>query len=108
VIDTGAAFSIMPWWIWKDNLAQTTFETGFPDWKTIRGIAGGKLPCRFGKTHVSLADTDGSRSAWLAIPVQLATTSNRLPLLLGVAGFLDTHELVLNRDGASHIVVPGA
>ena len=77
-----------------------------PDWRNVRGVAGGGVPCEFGRIHVMLADTTSARSGWLSVPAQLARSDN-VPLILGVAGLLDTYEVSLNADGRCHIVVPG-
>ena len=107
VIDTGAPFSIVPWNLWRDGAAMIESLGDYPDWRNIRGIAGGGVPCEFGRIGVMLADATPARSGWLSVSAQLAR-SDHVPLILGVAGFLDTYELVLNRDGAGYIVVAGA
>jgi hypothetical protein len=65
------------------------------------------MPCEFGWLYLILADVRGSFSDWLRVPAKLAMT-NEVPLVLGVAGFLDTYEVALNRDGESYVVLPGA
>lgn len=106
LIDTGAPFAIIPWALWKDGVSRIEFAEGRSDWKTIRGIAGGREPCEFGRIHIMLTDTKPSFSDWLEIPAQLAKTDD-VPLILGVAGLLDTYGVTLNEGGESHIVVPG-
>ncbi len=64
------------------------------------------MPCRLARLCVMVFDTTPSRSAWLTVPAQLADT-DAVPPILGVAGFLDTYEVALNRDGESYVVVPG-
>ena len=106
VIDTGAPFSIIPWALWKDAASRIEFLPYATDWHVIHGIGGGIEPCGFGRLHVMLADGGSSLSGWLGIPAQLAKT-DAVPLVLGVAGLLDTYEVALNEDGRCHIVVPG-
>ena len=74
--------------------------------RSIRGLSGGGLPCEFGWLHIMLSDARPSFSDWLRVPAKLAM-SNDVPLILGVAGLLDTYEVALNEDGRCHIVVPG-
>ncbi len=106
VIDTGAPFSIIPRALWKDGTSRIEFAPEARDWEIIHGIGGGSESCEFGRLHVMLADERTSLSGWLRIPAQLAKT-DAVPLVLGVAGFLDTYRLTLNEDGSSYVVVPG-
>lgn len=106
VIDTGAPFSIIPWALWKGGASGIEFLADAPDWHVIHGIGGGSESSEFGRLHVMLADEKPSLSAWLGIPAQLAKT-NAVPLVLGVAGLLDTYEVSLNEAGESYIAVPG-
>ena len=108
VIDTGAPFSIVPLAMWKNGRSMIAFagQNVSPNCRTIRGLSGGSLPCEFGWLHIILSDTRPSFSDWLRMPAKLAMT-DAVPLVLGVAGFLDTYEVALNRDGESCVVVPG-
>jgi hypothetical protein len=72
----------------------------------IRGISGGELPCKFGRVRIMLADTQPAFSDWLEVRAKLAE-ADTVPLVLGVADFLDTFEVVLNRHGVSYMTVPG-
>jgi len=105
VIDTGSTFSILPRRLWRDN-EFVDLAPAAPGMQSIRGISGGELPCKFGHVRVMLADTEPTFSDWLEVPAKLAE-ADTVPLILGVAGFLDRYELVLNSDGASYIAVPG-
>ncbi len=107
VIDTGAPFSVIPWALWKDGTSRIEFVPEASDWEIIHGIGGGSESCEFGRLHVMLVDEAPSLSGWLRIPAQLVKT-DAVPLILGVAGLLDTYEVALNRDGESYIIVPGA
>ena len=108
LIDTGAPFSIVPFAMWKDGRSMIGLAgpNVSPNCRTICGLSGGSLPCEFGRLHVILSDTQPSFSDWLRIPAKLAMT-DAMPLILGVAGFLDTYEVALNRDSESYVVVPG-
>ncbi len=108
VIDTGAPFSIVPFAMWKDGRSMIEFAgpNVSPNCRTIRGLSGGGLPCEFGWLHVMLSDAQLSFSDWLRIPAKLAMT-DAVPLILGVAGLLDTYEVVLNRSDGSYVVAPG-
>ncbi|MBM4041501.1 MAG: hypothetical protein FJ290_23615 [Planctomycetes bacterium] len=105
VVDTGAPFSIVPRALWQDN-DFVRLEPGTSELQAIRGLSGGQLPCRFGRVSVMLADTGPTFSAWFDLPAKLAD-ADTMPLILGVAGFLDRFEVVLNRNGMSYITVPG-
>ncbi len=108
LIDTGAPFSVIPFGMWKDGRSGIEFAgpNVTSNCKSIRGISGGSLSCEFGWLHIMLSDTQPSFSCWLRVPAKLAKT-DAVPLILGVAGFLDTYRLTLNEDGSSHVVVPG-
>jgi hypothetical protein len=105
VVDTGAPFSIVPRALWQEN-DFVRLESGTSELQAIRGLSGGQLPCRFGRVGIMLADTGPTFSAWFDLPAKLANVDT-VPLILGVAGFLDRFEVVLNRDGVSFITVPG-
>jgi hypothetical protein len=109
LIDTGAPFSIVPLGLWRGatGLVEPAGADVTPNCRTIRGVSGGSMPCEFGWLYLILADVRGSFSDWLRVPAKLAMT-NEVPLVLGVAGFLDTYEVALNRDGESYVVLPGA
>ena len=108
LIDTGAPFSVIPFGMWKDGRSAIEFAgpNATSNCKSIRGISGGSLPCEFGWLHIMLSDTQPSFSRWLRVPAKLAKTDG-IPLILGVAGFLDTYRFTLNEDGSSYVVVPG-
>ena len=107
-IDTGSPFCIIPSGLWRDGRSEIDFAGGevTANCRTIRGLSGGSMPCEFGWLHVMLADAQPSFSDWLRVPAKLAM-SNDVPLVLGVAGLLDTYEVSLNEGGRCHIVVPG-
>ncbi len=107
-IDSGSPFSIIPPRLWQSGRSQIDFAGGevTRNCRTICGLSGGSLPCEFGWLHVMLADRYLAFSDWLRIPAKLATGDD-VPLVLGMAGFLDTYEVALNKNGESYVVVPG-
>ena len=114
LVDTGASFSIVPSDLWEKEDSKIDFVEGH-NWNYIYGITDrqdgtGKedrrVPCKLGWLHIKLADRRGSRSAPLTIRALLAG-SNAVPLILGVADFLDAYRVTLNEEGDSYIVVPG-
>lgn len=106
LVDTGAPLTLLPRQVWERSESDIEFLATSSGWSAIRGLGGASVPCRLARIHIMLADPTPSHSAWLRVPAQLAET-NAVPVILGVAGFLDTYEVILNRDGESHIVVPG-
>ncbi len=106
LIDTGAPLTLLPRQAWEHSASDIEFLATPSGWRTIHGLGGGSVPCRLARIHVMLVDPTPSFSAWLRVPVQLAET-NAVPLILGVAGLLDTYEVALNRGGESYVVVPG-
>ena len=87
LIDTGAPLTLLPRQVWERGESDIEFLATPSGWRAIRGLGGGSVPCRLAQIHIA--------------------ETNAVPLILGVAGFLDTYEVVLNRDGKSYIVVPG-
>jgi hypothetical protein len=106
LIDTGAPLTLLPRQAWERSESDIEFLATPSGWRAIRGLGGASVPCRLAQIHIMLADSTPSHSTWLRVPAQLAET-NAVPLILGVAGFLDTYEVALNRDGESYVVVPG-
>jgi len=106
IVDTGAPLTLLPRQLWERSESDIDLPATPPEWMAIRGLGGASVPSRLARIHVMLVDPTPSRSTWFRAPAQLAET-NDVPLILGVAGFLDTYEVALNSDSESYVLVPG-